>query len=85
MNFIFHKGEMTMKKGVIIKAACIVLTLLVVVVLGVTLKSTATVSCGDCDGVGYNLSSCEDCSGLGIKPEDDQATNRRLHCLRWLR
>ncbi len=69
-----------MKKGMIGKLIAIVIALAVVVVLGVTLKSTATVDCGECEGVGYTLASCEDCSGLGFTLGEDGAKAECAAC-----
>ena len=66
-----------MKKGTIVKLIAMVIALVVVVVLGVTLKSTATVECSDCEGLGYTLAHCEDCSGYGFTFGDDGA---KLDC-----
>ena len=66
-----------MKKGTIVKLIAMVIALAVVVVLGITLKSTATVDCADCEGLGYTLAHCEDCSGYGFTFGDDGA---KLDC-----
>lgn len=60
-----------MKKSTLIKVAAIAVALVAVVILGTMLKSSATVDCTDCDGVGYTLTHCEECSGVGFDIGDD--------------
>ena len=65
-----------MKKGSIGKIIAVVLSLAVVCVLGVVLKTTTSVDCADCEGIGlvavyseesgtWKTETCTDCEGSG--------------------